>query len=306
MAVVVAFGPTASRAGDMRLLVPAYFDPGTGGTEGQTDGWAQMTASAGKVGITAIFNPVGGPDTSADPSYAAALAGFESAGGTVVAYIDTLYGAAPVGAMEAQIETYLSQYPGLIDGFFVDEMSVSAAALPYYQQLYGFVRALGPYQVIGNPGTTTGQTYLAAADTLTTVEVNAATYPATAPPSWVYVHPAPTFSNIVSGETSAAGMAADVALAYVRNVGYVYITDQVMTASDGDLYDRLPSYWSEEVATVAAQTPEPGSIALTAIGFLAMAGATRLARLSPRRARAGAATRPCAPRLLRDSAWTGS
>jgi hypothetical protein len=70
-AVAIPFATV--HAGDIGILVPAYFRPGTGGTEGYTDGWAKMAASARNAEITAIFNPDGGPLPDRDPGYAAAM-----------------------------------------------------------------------------------------------------------------------------------------------------------------------------------------------------------------------------------------
>src|SRR5208282_5187852 len=71
MTVAVAgtlVSPSSARSDTVGIIVPAYFYPGTGGTEGFTDGWAQMAAAAGKVPITAIMNPDSGPSPGpADP-----------------------------------------------------------------------------------------------------------------------------------------------------------------------------------------------------------------------------------------------
>jgi hypothetical protein len=264
----------------MSILVPAYFYPGTGGTEGYTDGWAQMAASAGQVPITAIFNPASGPGPSPDPNYITAMTNLELAGGKVVAYIFTDYGNVPVATVEGEINTYLSQYgnltsnsiKNLINGFFFDQMSNLPSEVSYYQTLYTYVKGLGSsYQVIGNPGTTTDQSYLSSspptANTIMTYEGSAANYAAATPPSWVYSYPASDFANTIYAESTLSGMFGDIALANERNVGYVYVTDETLNPPTGYLYDRLPSYWNEEVAGVAS-IPEPGSLILLAPGLL--------------------------------------
>ena len=243
----------------MSLLVPAYFDPGFGGSEGRTDGWAQLTDSAGKVAITAILNPNDGPNTGADPSYDAALSAFRLAGGKVVAYVDTAYGRVPISAAEGQIAAYLDQYPGLIDGFFLDAMSNLPSEESYYQILYDYIKTQGSaYRVIGNPGASTTESYLsaAAAESLVTFEQNAGCYAAATPPGWARGYPAAAFGNVIYAESSASGMLRDVALAQNRGVEYVYVTDETMDPVSGDLYARLPSYWTEEAAAVGAETPD--------------------------------------------------
>ena len=118
--------PAPAGAGSMRVLVPAYFKPGTGGSggPGETDGWAQMTAAASQIPVTAIFNPNSGPlPGPADPNYVAAMTNLENAGGKVVAYVPTFYTATPLATVEGYITTYISQYGNLINGFFVDQMT---------------------------------------------------------------------------------------------------------------------------------------------------------------------------------------
>jgi hypothetical protein len=218
----------------MSILVPAYFYPGTGGTEGHTDGWTQRTASAGKVQITAIFNPDSGPGPSADRNYISAMTNLELAGGKVVAYIYTDSGNTPIATVESEINTYLSQYgnltsnpiKNLIGGFFFDGMSNSPSEVSYYQTLYSYIKGLSPsYQVIGNPGTRTDQSYLSSspptASTIMTYEGPAANDSAAAPPSWVYNYPRSDFANTIYAHATVAGMQADVALALSRNVGYI-------------------------------------------------------------------------------------
>jgi hypothetical protein len=284
---VLTGAPAGGSAGDLSLLVPAYFEPGTGGAEGRADGWAQLAEAAGKVGITAIFNPNDGPDSIADPSYVAALSEFRLAGGKVVAYIDTAYGSLPISAAEGQIAAYLEQYPGLIDGFFLDAMSRLDSEEKYYQQLYRDIKSeSASYRVIGNPGVNTAESYLSAgaADSLVTFEQSAASYRAAAPASWTRGYSAAAFGNLIYGESAASGMMGDIALAQNRGVEYVYVTDETMNPATGDLYTRLPSYWNAEAAAVGAEMPEPSSLVLMASGLLAVAAAMRLGRWPEKRA----------------------
>ena len=64
-------------------------------------------------------------------------------------------------------------------------------------------------------------------------------------------------------------MAADLKLAQQRNVGWVYITDATLP----NPYDRLPSYWSQEVSLIdPPAVPEPSSVWLMATGVLTLLG----------------------------------
>ncbi len=138
----------------MGIIVPSYFYPGTGGPGGTGDGWAAMTTAAGQVPLTAILNPDSGPlPGPADPNYVNALTNVENAGRKVVAYVYTDNGSAPLGTVEGEVSTYISQYGSLIDGFFLDGMTVTPSTLAYYQSLDGYIDGLNPsYTVIDNTG----------------------------------------------------------------------------------------------------------------------------------------------------------
>jgi hypothetical protein len=265
--------PAPVTAGSMGLLVPAYFYPGTGAPGGVGDGWAAMDAAAGKVPITAIFNPDSGPlPGPADPNYVNAMTNLESAGGKVVAYVYTDYTNIPIATVEGEISTYITQYGKLINGIFLDGMTNdnSASDIAYYHTLYMYIKGLSAsYQVIGNPGTSSVPAYLTpstqGADTLVTYENNVAYYKGTPPPTWVTSYPANDFANIVYDASSTQSMMAAVTLAAQRNVGYVYVTDQTLP----NPYAQLPSYWDQEVAAIAeASVPEPGSAMIMASGFM--------------------------------------
>jgi hypothetical protein len=242
------------------VIVPAYFYPGTGGPGGSGDGWAALAAAAGQVAVTAIFNPDSGPAPGpADPNYVTALTNLENAGGRVIAYVWTNYAGVPLATVEGEINTYLSQYGSLIQGFFLDGMANdnSTGDVSYYHSLYAYVKGLNPaYLVVGNPGTSTVPDYLTAAtqgaDVVVTFENPAANYAGNPPPSWVSGYAPSHFGNVLYAEPTVAGMNADVALAGQRNVGYVYLTDQTLNPPTGYLYDQLPSYWDQEVTSLAS------------------------------------------------------
>jgi hypothetical protein len=269
--LIFLFAP-ACQASVLGTIVPAYFYPGTGGPGGSGDGWAAMAAAASQISLTAIFNPDSGPlPGPPDANYTNAMTNLENAGGHVVAYIYTDYGATPLATVESEVSTYLSQYGSLIDGFFLDAMSNLPAQVAYYQSIDSYVKGLSPtYNVIGNPGTSTDQSYLtgAAANTFVTFENNQSAFPGYTPPSWVYTYPSSDFANIVYNAPTTADMLLDIAQAGRQNTGYIYVTDQNLP----NPYGELPSYWNQEVsALAAASAPEPATGPITAAaGLLAL------------------------------------
>lgn len=67
------------------------------------------------------------------------------------------------------------------------------------------------------------------------------------------------------GISTVDQMKQAIDLAYQRNVGYVYVTDD-SPAGGANPFDSLPSYWTQEV-TYVASVPEPGSAWAAFAGF---------------------------------------
>jgi hypothetical protein len=281
-------GATPARA-DVNLLVPSYFIPNSGGPGGVGDGWAAMAAAAGQVPLTAILNPDSGPFTGNEDNYPQRLQAYvdavtnlEKAGGKVIAYIATGFGSESLATIQDKISAYLQQFPGLIQGFFLDEMSVNLGTLPHYQQIYNMINPNGshPYTVIANPGEPfladgiTPSDYLTTADVLNIFEgphtspgnfdIRFDRYPDQTPYKldWFLGLSSDRLSNIVYDAPSDVGL-ADVAKAVHFNAGYVYVTNDTLP----NPFDQLPSYWDQEVAKIHElnAVPEPSSFAIVAV-----------------------------------------
>jgi hypothetical protein len=241
---LVTLAPAAAPAGPMELLVPAYFYPTAG------NDWDRLAAAAKQVSLTAILNPDSGPGKAADPNYIKATSNLRAAGGNVVAYVSTSYGARSLADVQADIAKYVHFYK--VDGFFIDEMANDLSHVAYYGSIYSYIKALDPrFRVFGNPGTRTLEEYLKTptADSLVTLEGTEASYADAKLPSYTGRYRASRFANIVHGVPTPAAMLNDLALAVGRNVGVVYVTDN---AHPGNPYSRLPTYFDQEVAAVRA------------------------------------------------------
>jgi hypothetical protein len=240
-----------------------------------------MASAASQVPLTAILNPNSGPapGLTPDPNYVNAITNLETAGGSVVAYVFTDSGNAPIASVESQISTYITQYGSLIEGFFLDGMLVTPSTLAYYQSLDSYIKAINPSDtVIGNPGQpflngVTPADYLSTADVFNIFEgPNTAPSPGAAGfdaypygQNWFENYPNNRFSNVVFDVPANAGypghssaMLTDLAKAAQLNAGDVYITD----LSGGNPYTALPSYWDQEVAALDQlnAVPEPGGL----------------------------------------------
>lgn len=233
--------PTA-RA-ELDIVVPAYFYPTTNSP------WNDLNAVASQAKITAIMNPDNGPGMFQDSNYVAAVNSFRTGGGRVIGYVHTSFGTRPLSVIQAEIDTYLNFYN--IDGIFVDEMANTGPAqtLNYYRDLYNYVKGIDAnWEVMGNPGTTTIEQYLTwpTADRLVVFEDLGSTYPAYTPSSWNFDYDSSKFVHLVHSESSG-DLLTDLNLAVARNAGGIYITDDVLP----NPWDKLPTYWSAEVAAVA-------------------------------------------------------
>ncbi len=267
------------------LLVPAYFYPSWDPAQSQ---WDEMQAALSTgAHITAIVNMTNGPGNAPNSDYASAINAFRAAGGKVLGYVYTCYGSNQCSAevlttrtpteVLADAQRYAQWYG--VDGIFLDEMASDASALPFYTTVAQGLRAAHPgWQIVGNPGTAPDAAYLGVADTLVTFENGASSYGGYTAPTWGAAQAASRQAHLLYNVGGASTMLNLLAQAQARNVGYVYITDDVYTpgsATATNPWDTLPSYWMAEAQAVAT-VPEPDSGALYATGLLALAIGSRL------------------------------
>jgi Spherulation-specific family 4 len=247
-ALLVVIMSWRTRSGTATLLVPAYFYPIRAGL----NDWNRLARDAGSVNIEAILNPASGPGTSQDPNYVVVVDKLRAAGGNVFGYVSTRYGDRDMTAVKSDIDQYVLFYD--INGIFIDEMANSQERLPYYEELYQYIKGVrSDFKVIGNPGMAyTLEGYLRAADTLVIFEGSGALYGefrpmVTAP--WVANYPRDRFANIVYAATSKSDLIHALAQAGQNRAGSVYITDGGLP----NPYQGLPNYWGHEVAAIRAR-----------------------------------------------------
>lgn len=225
-------------AAPLGILVPAYFYPPTY--------WDGLNWAAARVPLAVIVDPGNGPGSTSDPNYVSAVNALRAAGGKALGYVYSSYAARDTNTIRADITNFFNLYP--IDGIFIDEMQNAAATndYNYYAGLYAFIQTKGTnLLVMGNPGTTTPEPYLATVDALMTFENDATNYPVYVPDGWVTNHLARDFCHVIYAVTNATAMTNVVNLAASRNAGWVFVTDENNNAFNP--YDRLPVYWTNEV-----------------------------------------------------------
>lgn len=226
--------------------------------------WDDMQAAlATGVRITAIMNPATGPGSNPDADsvkdYAKAVKDFQDAGGKVLGYVYTCYAVndcesgLPPERSAAQViedaEKYQSWYG--VDGIFLDEMSDAETepVLAFYAEVAAGLEAIrSDWVVVGNTGAPAPEVYLDFVDTIVTFENVAQNHSAAPAVGWASTRPSRAQAQLVYAAGTAADLEAAIARAADRNVLYIYVTDDVLP----NQWDRLPSYWLDEVAAVRA------------------------------------------------------
>ena len=227
------------------LLVPAYFYPAGKGLKQ----WDRLIASARKATIVAIANPASGPGEKPDPLYTAVLTRADKAGIVLIGYVSTRYAKRPAEQIVADMERWHRFYPQ-VRGFFLDEQASDAASVPFYEGLKVNARRMLPSaRIVANPGTACEPAYLArqTADVFSVFEGAAPAFAAWRPPRWTADARGNQLAAIVYDVPRADAMRRVLFDSRMRNAGIVYVTD----ARGENPYDRLPTYWEDEVRFIA-------------------------------------------------------
>lgn len=233
----------AKEAPRMQLWVPAYYYPAGEGLKE----WDRLMKSGRQAPIVVVVNPASGPGKKADPNYVAITKKARTAGLTLVGYVSSQYARKSRDALEAEVNDWVRFYPH-IQGIHVDEQSSEAARAGYYKALYRYIRGKIPHAlVLSNPGTNCAADYLngPCADAVCLFERDRG-FEDFLPAVWTRRFPPHRFGVLAYNVATADTMRASMQAAVRHRVGYAYFTD----AKGSNPYDRLPSYWDEEVAAV--------------------------------------------------------
>jgi Spherulation-specific family 4 len=235
----VKFGMGSGSSGTcQKVVLPAYWYPDSG--------WTTAINSMPSGSFLILDISGSGAGSAKDPAFVSYVQAAQAKGIKVLGYSDTTYGARSISTVETDVQNYKAWY-GVTD-MFLDQESNSTADLSYYQTLYNYIHSYDPGStVMLNPGTYPPEQYTTVSDVLMVYEDTYANYPGASVPSWVSNYPASHFVNTVH-DTSSAQMANALSLSRSRNAGYVFVTD----GTGGNPYSSLPSYWSAELANIAA------------------------------------------------------
>lgn len=220
-------------------IIPLYTYP--------TDAsWADVATgkqSHPEVGVVAIINPNSGPGPSADANYDVGITALQDAGVIVIAYVHTSYAAREPAEVEAEIATYLDQYPQL-DGIMFDEMSNVPGDEDYYTSLSTYAAGLGFDLTVGNPGTDVPESFVGTVDTIFIYEATGTPDPDSLG-GWHDGYDRGNFAIIPHSVDSLDTLFVSDALGHV---GWIYITDDVLP----NPWDSLPPYFDDLLGAVEA------------------------------------------------------
>jgi len=201
-------------------------------------------------------------DEEPPSAWATLITNLQSAGITPLIYIATDYGDTGSGAGPtytlATVESEVSDAVGWWGkniGFMFDEGATTCALeSSYYLPLYNYVKSAtsnGPVEI--NPGAVNSSMscYMSAANVLQVFEGTETAVQTATFPSWMASYPARDFAATVSVGT-AGGVGTDVSDVARDGIGNVYVDDEAEPPN----YSALPSFWSTEVADVAAAKPK--------------------------------------------------
>lgn len=272
---------SAAFAGELSILLPLYSYPNWYAGAAAYE-WDDVASAASQVPITAIINPNSGPNGGPpNADYIHGMSDLMAAGVTMVGYVYTSYGNTtlrPLLDVQHDIDLYDQHFATHgISGIFLDEASNDPAKAPYYAALYNYIKSK-PHlsKVITNPGINIPETFVATptADTTVIYESTSGWAGYGADP-YVANYSAGRFASLMLNVPTIAEMHASIDLAVQRNIGYVYVTDDTILASPNDNpFDRLPTYWQNEVSYVAS-VPEPSVAVFLGCALLAGAASRR-------------------------------
>jgi hypothetical protein len=153
----------------------------------------------------------------------------------------------PRAQVEAEIEDFLRFYPD-IQGFHLDEQSSNARDIAYYAALSAFIHKRIPGGlVLSNPGTVCAEGYVqdSSLDAVCMFERESGLAQFQMP-AWASKYSHSRFCVQQYQVSTAVEMNELLSRAIKLGVGYVFLTDR----RGPNPYDRLPTYWEEEVEVV--------------------------------------------------------
>lgn len=228
----------------LQMILPLYIYPGGFGYFS----WQSVARAGATNSITAIVNPASGPGNGPNADYIRGLTLLRNAKVNIIGYVYSNYSNRPLDTVKAEIDIYHQRFGG-INGIFIDTVGNTADRIPYYSELYNYIKSLNPnYKVFLNPGTVIDRGFFdaPAGDVIILSEdfySRWLTYPT---PGYVGQYPPDRMGFIAHTASTTSRMQNALALGRQRNMGWAYVTHGTMP----NPWLRLASYWSSELSNL--------------------------------------------------------
>jgi hypothetical protein len=222
------------------MIIPLYLYPDS--TSSNWDPLFTAHAANPTVPIVAIVSAgLSDPAGDADANYQRAVARLLAAGIRVAGYVPTTYAARPLADVKANIDRWLTYYPG-VDAIFFDEQGYKAGQEDYYRELAAYANSKGITMTIGNPGTDIPESFMGVLD-ITLIYESLGLPTAARIGGWHANYDRKHFGIIPYG-------CGEADLAFVptakKTVGWIYIQSDVLP----NPWDSLPPYLGALVAAL--------------------------------------------------------
>ncbi len=230
----------------LQMLIPLYSYPNW--YDPPNYSWDDVAAATCHIRVTVIINPNNGPGgCPPNGDYQHGLSDLRNAGVTILGYVDTNYGVIEPNVVKADVALYDQCFD--IDGIFFDQVANDVSKLPYYKELCEYVKSKPNLdKAFLNPGTQMAEEYFSQTmcDTAVIFEGPSDDWPPYPPSPYVQNYPAKRFAMLTHSVPNTDTMRLHIDLAVARNIGYVYVTDDVMD----NPYDSLSTFWWNEVSQI--------------------------------------------------------
>jgi Spherulation-specific family 4 len=228
----------ATSSGCQQSFVPSYFYSGTL--------WDQVIGTSPRP-ATMFLNVDNGVGTAPVAHFQQLVKSAQQNGITVLGYSSTEYATRPIAQVEAEVADYKAWYG--VNGIMLDTVQGTSGALSYYQQLYNYIHSEIPGAIIWlNPGSFPTSSFMSVANVIMVFEGPYTSFESDSVPSWVNDYSPDRFAQVVY-DTPESDLSSVVSQSLSRRAGNLFATD----LGEPNPYGALPSYWSTEAGTVAAQ-----------------------------------------------------
>ena len=147
------------------ILIPLYSYP----VGEYSQEWEKLYNFNTSKNVFVIVNVDNGPSNGTDNNYAVTISKLKEKGFYVIGYVYSNYTKRDINLVKTDIDNWLQFYPGMLNGFFIDE--VADHSYTYYAEIYNYIKYKNPkLYVVLNPGTVVDNSYWVISDKIVVFE----------------------------------------------------------------------------------------------------------------------------------------